>query len=202
MARPMKSGRPSGPDRSFSRSPGGAALRGGLLLAVALVLGVVLLNASDDAPNVPSGVTIPGGVTETTVPDPSASIAVDPNAVPATAVPLPVIRSAANVKVLVANGSAIGGAAAAGTEKVREGGYTMLTPVDAAPKPQTTAVLFVAGYEAEASDIATRLLIPTTAVSVLPPVLPVADLGGANILVMVGTEMAQTLTATTVAPPA
>jgi hypothetical protein len=94
----------------------------------------------------------------------------------------------------VANASGVQGAAAEQTERIASGGY-QTAPAGNAPEGtqlQTTQVMPTAGFEAEAAALAAAIGAPESAVQPLPEPPPV-DLAGANILVMLGTDLAQGL---------
>lgn len=186
--------RHAGDDGSFGRSAGMAAGRGAALLAVAVVLGLVLLRAGDDPG--PVGVTA-GRETEPTLPpvtEPRATTTVAPT------VPL---RAPREVKVVSANGTDVKGVARRVTDQLKAAGYNVLAPTDAT-KATSSAVYFTPGYDREAAAVAAALGLPATAVAALPTPSPVADPRGAAVVVVVGPELAQrvaaTPTPTTVAP--
>lgn len=185
-----RSGRHAANDGSFGRSAGNAALRGGALLAVAVILGIVLLNAADDN-DAFAPVTAGGNGNG----DTSAETTAPPNTTTTTTTPL---RPAAEVKVLAANGTAVRGLAGQTNDRLRAFGYNALAPTDASKKPVTTSVVyFTEGYEGEARQIAEQLGIE--AVQPMPAQPPVLNLQTANVLVVVGTDNAAATTTTTAA---
>lgn len=185
-----RSGRHAANDGSFGRSAGNAALRGGALLAVAVILGIVLLNAADDndafSPVTAGGDDGNGTATATTS-------APDRTTTPPTTVAL---RPAAEVKVLAANGTAARGLAGQVKDRLRAFGYNALAPTDVTKKPVTKSVVYFAtGYEGEARQIAEQLQIES--VAAMPQPLPVLNLQSANVLVVIGTDSAGAATTTT-----
>ncbi len=157
-------------------------VRGVVLVAVAAVLGFFLLRAIDDSG---SGIVIES---ET----PSSDEAADTTA-PAgsdtTAVP---IRPQNEVTVIVANASGVQGAAATQTERLTAAGY-LTAPAANAPdgmELSTTEILPTAGFEQEAARMATELGLPPESVKPMTDPPPV-DLAGANILVLLGTDVAE-----------
>lgn len=175
----MSAGKHSAPDPSFGRSAGGAAARGALLIGVAVLIGVLLLNATDSSDpfeaGADNGAQPAEGTTSTT------------EAPPVTAEP----RPAAEVSVLVANGSGVGGAAGSFSEYLGGLGYQVLTATDATQKPAPAAVYFVPGFEAEAAAVARGLGVGEGVVNPMPEPPPVADLGTAQVLVVIDEAMAQ-----------
>lgn len=161
--------------------------RGVVLVAVAVALGVVLLRSADEgfdgavragAP----GTTRPTWVTTTT-----------PSVTTTTTAPL---RPVAQVKVLAANGTAVRGLAGRYRDQLKALGYNALAPTDTRRKPvPTSAVYFVPGFEGEARRLAQQMGFATVAPMPQPP--PVANLLGANVLVVIGQDKAATATTTT-----
>jgi len=165
--------------------------RGAALLAVAVLLGIVLLNAADDPPpeRVSAGptTTAPADATPTT-------------GVVTTLATLP-LRAPAEVKVLVANGTGLRGVAGKATAQLKAAAYNVLAPTDA-PAATASAVYFVGEYSREAEGIATALGLPATSVQPVPTPAPLADARGANVIVVVGPELAQRLGGATTATTA
>lgn len=174
----VRSGRHAAADHSFGRSAGGAALRGAGLLAIAVILGIVLLNSSDggDFDTVSAG----GKTKDTKV---TTTLA------PATTTTTVALRPPAEVKVLAANGTTTKGLAGKFKDKLSAAGYNALAPTDATTKPVTKSVVYFAqGYQGEAGAVATAVGLPATAVAPMPAKLPVLNLQSANILVVVGND--------------
>ena len=159
----------------------GGLLRGIGLIVVAIVLGVVLLNATDDEPvGISAGDDDNGsalgeqpagddGQTTTTV----AAVAHDP----------------AQVTILVANGSGVRGAAGRVADTLKGSNYVTLEPTNTKAPAEASTVYFVPGYEADARAIA-ALLTPAPGVSAMPAELPVDDLAAAHVLVVVAADLA------------
>jgi hypothetical protein len=186
-----RSGRHAADDGSFGRSAGGAALRGGALLAIAVILGIILLTAADDndafAP-VTAGGNGRNGTSATATTRAPANTTTTSSTVP--------LRPAAEIKVLAANGTTVKGLAGQVHDRLKAAGYNALAPTDASKKPVAkSAVYFTAGYEGEARQIAQQLSIAT--VAAMPQPLPVLNLQTANVLVVVGTDSPAAATTTT-----
>jgi len=185
-------------DGSLARSAGGALGRGILLLLLAVGIGVLLLAGTDQTAPADrlvaaaaaeddgnsGGGTTGDATTSTTVTAPTA-VAVPP-------------RPPRDVKVLVANGTDVVGAGRNVTELLRPPGYNLISPVDATgPKVEATTVYFAAGYAPEAGAMAQVLEAPATAVKEMPAEVPVRALNDANVLVVVGAELAGRTAVTT-----
>jgi hypothetical protein len=168
---------PTGPARGTS------PVRGVVLVAVAVVIGFFILRAIDDTGAGPSIAD-----TETTdEPQGTAGTTAPPASEETTAPPAP--RPPAEVVVLVANASGVSGAAAAQSETIQGGGYQVLPPGNAENAVETTQVLPVAGFEAEAAALAAEIGAGEGAVQPMPDPPPV-DLAGANVLVLLGPDLA------------
>lgn len=155
--------------------------RGLALIAVAVVLGIVLLNATDAERPAVVGV----GAGETT-----ATTEVSGGSTSETTEPaVPIAHDPAAVTVLVANGSGVKGAAAKVAEVLKASNFVTATPANTKSPVNASAVYYAAGYEADARAVA-ALLKPSPSVSVLPATLPVADLAGAQVLVVVAADLA------------
>lgn len=176
---------------TFGRSSGIQTGRGAALLAGAVLLGVVLLNAADDPPpdrvSAATSDTTPSEVTSST-------------GVVTTVVTLPP-RAPADVKVIAANGTDVKGVARKATDQLKAAGYNVLSPTDA-QKVTASAVYFVGDYMREAEAVATNLALPPESVTALPTPPPLADARGATVVVVVGPELAQRLSGSTSATTA
>jgi hypothetical protein len=184
-------------DGSFGRSAGMAAGRGAVLLAVAVILGIVLLNAADD----PGPDRIAAGASEDDD-EGGSSDATTTTLPPSTLATVPP-RSPQEVKVLPTNGTAVKGVAGKARDTLQAAGYNVLAPTDATKADASNVYFTSADYEREAQAVASALGLPPTAAVAYPsaPPLPVVDPKGANVVVVIGPELAQQLapTATTTA---
>ncbi len=175
----MRPGRHAADDSSFGRSTGMAAGRGALLLAVAVVIGVLLLNAADDTP---SPVRSGRGDSGDRADDPTTTT-IRPTTTTAAA------RPPREVKVLSANGTKVNGAARRVSNTLRALGYNVLAPSEANPA-NASVVYFTPTFEREALSISQVLKLAPTALQPLPNPPPVSDVRGANVVVVVGPDLA------------
>lgn len=181
--------------------PGGnAGARGALLLAVAVVLGIVLLqqfdSGVDTGARVSTNTSVPAGDETTTTR--RVGLTTAPSVTPTTAA----ARPKGDIKVLVANGSGLRGLAAATSNSLKGLGYATLSPVDTSTGTvEKTSVQFADGWEAEAREVAASLSLPASVVvrATSPPVAA-ADLGDAKVVVVLGADVPGG--ATTTAPGA
>jgi hypothetical protein len=160
-------------------------IRGIALIVAAIVLGVVLLNATDSpAPFVPKVAASDGTTTSTTVAAGSSTTASTTATTTAAKAHKP-----SEVTVLVVNGSRVSGAAGRIATSLGAAGY-LLKPSGNTPNPAVASnVYYKPGYEADARAIAGRLT-PAPGVLPMPTPAPVKDLAGANVLVVVAADLA------------
>lgn len=184
----MSRGQHAAGDGSFPRSAGGAMLRGIGLIVVAVVLGVVLLNATDSpepfraaANEDDSGGSNDGGAT--------ADEGVDDTTPPETQAPPP--HDPAEVAVLVANGTGgqVRGAAGRVADQIKPENYIMKSSTNTKTAADASMVYFLPGYEGDARRVA-GLLTPAPGVQPMPDPVPVDDLQGAHLLVVVAADLA------------
>lgn len=152
-----------------------------LLVAAALLVGIVLLNKFDSGsiPFTPQ-VEVEGGTT-TTRKLPNVSV------LPTTTLHQP--RPPADVKVLPANGTNTAGLGARTNEFLRKANYNALAPIDASRVLDATIVAYKADFEAEARVVAQLLQLPLSAVRPLDDSTPVPDTRGADVVVIAGGDL-------------
>ena len=182
----MRRPRHAAEDGSFGRSAGMAAGRGAALLAVAVVLGIVLLNAADDPP--------PDRVAAGASDDDDSSDTAGTTA-PTTSVLTVPPRPPQEVRVLPTNGTAVKGVAGKARDQLQASGYNVLAPTDAQRATSSNVYFTSQDYEREARAVAAALGLPPEVAVAFPsaPPLPVSDGKGANVIVVVGPELAQQL---------
>jgi LytR cell envelope-related transcriptional attenuator len=161
--------------------------RGIVLIAAAVVLGLFLLRALDDNATSDGVATAP---TDTTAggEETTDTTTADGDETTTTAAPL---REPAEIVVRVANVSGVEGAAGERTEQLTTAGYQSVDPTNGPEGQQldSTQVLFVDGFEGEAQALAEMLGAPAEGVTAMPAQPPV-DPGGAQIVVLLGTDLA------------
>ncbi len=172
-----------------SAAPGhGSVARGAILVAVAVVIGVLLLRdddssttqvavGSDTATDVDEGVTPSDGD--------------DDDAAASSTTTTQAPRDPAEVKVLVANGSGVNGAAGGTTDALEALGYVTGTPANA-DRVEATVVYYTTGFQAEAEALAAAIGATPESVTPMPAVAPVDDLQLANVLVHLGPDLVPT----------
>ena len=155
-----------------------STIAGGILVAVAVLIGVVLLakGFGDD-----------GGLVTASKPE-SSSGQQQGSDVPATdttrtTVPI----DPAVVRVLSANASGTKSGARIVADALEANGFKDVA-VGNAPTAVTSAVYYLPGSDAQAALVASTLGLDPSAVVAMPSPPPVADLKGATVLVIIGTD--------------
>ncbi len=95
-----------------------------------------------------------------------------------------------SVAVLVANATGVSGAAASITNQLQTGGWSMQPPVNASARVTVSHVYYLAGKEQEAAAVAAALHLPSSAVVPYTTAAPVSSIGTADIVVVVGPDLA------------
>lgn len=161
--------------------------RGAALVVAAVVVGLLLLRNGLDTSEV---ITASKG---------DKSTAEKPKDEESTTSSTVVTRSPAQVTVIVLNGTSVSGAAGEYSTSIGSAGYQMLDPGDAAAKIPATQVFFTVGYEREAAAVALAAGAPPTLTPTALPAPPPGEVGSANVVVVIGTDLASA-TPTTAAP--
>jgi hypothetical protein len=165
---------------------GTAALRGAVLIAVAVVVGVVLLGQGLDSGFVSS--SNDDGDTATTQGNDNGG---DDEGTTTTAAPGP--RPAAQVTTWVLNGSGLQGVAGTNTDLLIAAGYATVPAANAAQDVPATIVYYAAGYEADAVAVTQVLGVASTAAQALPtpapPAVPNGDIKGATVIIVLGPDI-------------
>lgn len=160
--------------------------RGVVLIVVAVVLGVVLLQATDEPgpfePAISDGAGLAGGVSTT-----PSSEAGEPTSTSETTVQ-PVDPS--TITVLVANGSGgVAGLAGRLTEQLAAEGYQTASPTDTGAI-DSSVVYYTPGFE-DAAEALAALFEPPPEVAPLPDPAPVDDLEAANLVLVAAADLAE-----------
>lgn len=181
----MKPGRYAAADGSFGRSAGAAMGRGVALLAVALLIGVLLLNKTDERP---PGSDVAAGPGPAAGSDDGNGGGRSATTTTSTTTTVPA-RQPKDVKVIVANGSAVNKAGARASDALKPGGYNVLAPTNVAGQVAQSAVYYTQTFEREAAAVAAALGMPASVVKPVPTPAPF-DAKTANVLVLLGTDHA------------
>lgn len=169
------------------------AARAVAIVVLAVALGVILLEVGTRAPaGFKPTVTVPTAtLPTTTVPTTGGS---SPST-STTSTSIAIDR--AKVKVLVANGSSVNGAATSYTTLLAHQGWGTLTAVTADARVATSVVYYATGQQPAAAAIASALGLPRTAVQALSAAVPVGGTAGAAVVVLIGADIASKAPPTT-----
>ena len=175
-----------------------AALRGALLIGVAVVIGLLLLwrGHDDDGSTITAGEGTPVATTVATGDtSPDGTPATNPGE---TTAPPPSTHAPAEVMVLVANGTGTQGGARIVTEKLIPKAYATLPAANAGTNDVTRSVIFFReGFDADAAQIARDLGVPEASIADIlepmpaaPPVneQAMANAQNAHVLVLLGSD--------------
>ena len=186
-----------------------AAPRALLLIAVAVVLGLVLLwkgldttpgvaislEATDDGSTGSVGMVEEGPADLPMADEPVATTTPAPTITTATtAVPAPT-RPPNQVRVLVANGSGVPRGAATVTDVLSPAGYTTLPPANATPT-DTSGIYYRSGYSGDARAVMDvvapgnpDLILPLPAGGLDVPDATLDRVANANVVVILGADL-------------
>ncbi len=102
---------------------------------------------------------------------------------------------AQQVITLVANGTSTSGAGERFATALKVRGYDTLAPVNATNSNEsTTHVYYIAGYQPDAQVIAEALGLTPSATSAMPSSPPVSSIKSAQVLVVIGADLASQAT--------
>ncbi|HLT69542.1 MAG TPA: LytR C-terminal domain-containing protein [Acidimicrobiales bacterium] len=167
-------------------SRGTSPARGVLLVAVAVIVGVFVLRALDDTGAGPEVDVVDEATGQTDAPPPEEGGEQPP---PEGEEEQPAPRPPQEITVLVANASGVSGAAAAQTDAIAGGGYQTVEPTNAPEHLESTQILAVPGFEAEAAALAAAIGAPEGAVQPMPDPPPL-ETQGAQLVVLLGPDLA------------
>jgi hypothetical protein len=174
---------------------GAANLRGGLLIAVAVIVGVVLLGKGFDTGVVGSSGGDPSD--EVATGDDGAGSTDEGGGADGTTTTTPVTHPVAEVRVQVLNSTGPSGSAGTATTTISAQGYVTLDPDNATDRNATATAIFAQpGYEADAAAIAAVVGI-TAAVQPMPAPPPAPAPIDANIVIVLGPDFGAAATTTT-----
>ncbi len=194
-----------------------AATRGVILAVIGVALAVFILGRGfDDTPDLVSvGAVDPPP--DTTAPDPDEQTDTTPtedaetptedpdpatddetttetpavDETPAATDPPPILHTISEVRLLVVNGTGVGGAAGTVNNSFIALGYNGLEPTNS-NSPDTiteTKVYYAEAYILDAQSIALALNAPTTAVAPLTDDVPVDELSEAHVVIVLGSDL-------------
>ncbi len=187
---------PDGPPTGGSPRPRLPAARAGFVLAAFVVATILLLGVIHPTSTTPAaGTSTPttGSTASTTATTAAHSASTTPVHPAGSSTTIP----PSHVSVLVANASGVTGAAAAVSTLLQPSGWNMESPVNASARVPTSSVYYLAGHQQSALAIASTLHLPATAVVPYTTAAPISSIGTAEVLVVVGPDLATRAASTT-----
>ena len=160
--------------------------RGLAIVIVAVVIGVLLLPSATRAPLPAAAVS--SGTTTTLAPGKTASHGHQSSTTTSTTV------APASIHVLVANATTVNGVAGAVTTFLASKGFGTLTATNALLKVTASEIFTVGGATADTQAVATALGLPASSIEPAASAAPVATITGANVVVIVGADLAARFT--------
>lgn len=180
---------------------GRKALEWGGISLVAIVVGLVIGGALGGSPP-DEGVELSAGSSSTTstsstvrevTPTTAGSAALSTSSTTTSTAPVtvaPPARAASAVKVKLYNGSSVGGAAVVAGNELKAVGYAVQAPGPSTGARAESSVWHKPGFEGEAAAVADALGASGSVVALLPDPSPVAGVGNADVVVVVGDDVA------------
>jgi hypothetical protein len=95
-----------------------------------------------------------------------------------------------SVRVLVANGTQAPNAAGHFTQQLQQQGWNVLVPKNTTSAASSTTIYYAPSQQQAATQIASELGVPMTAVQSLSAAVPVANLAGLDVVVVIGPDLA------------
>ena len=192
----------------------GAPGRGLLLVAFALLLGIgVLAKVAPSVHSVAATNTANSGAassTTTTAPAPPGAVSA-PTSTTSAPAPSTTTTTAGSshrstttttsagthppstVKVIVANGTSTPGVAGKLKSKLQAAGYNVLAPQNTTTPARASSVYYAAGYQADGQAVAVDSGLSASASQPMSGSVPVANGSSAQIVVVIGPDMATSL---------
>ncbi|HEY5024742.1 MAG TPA: LytR C-terminal domain-containing protein [Acidimicrobiales bacterium] len=173
-------------------------LRGAGVVAVAVVIGALVMPAGTRAP---LRVTTASQSTPTTT-SPSTTT---PRSSSTTTTLATIVPGASSIHVLVVNGTSITNLAGGTSTYLRSRGFLTLPATNATTKVTGTQVYAVSGPSSSATEVTTALGLTASTIQPTTAVVPVRSAAGANVIVVAGPDLARlapgSSPSTTGAPP-
>ena len=152
------------------------------IVIVAVVIGVLLLPSATRAPLPAAAVS--SATTTTLAPGRTGSQGHHPPTTTTTTV------APGSIHVLVANATTVNGVAGSVTRFLTSKGFGTLTATNALLKVTASEIFTVGGATADTQAVATALGLPASSIEPAASAAPVASITGANVVVIVGPDLA------------
>lgn len=162
----------------------GTAIKAGVVLVAFVVTTVLVLGVIHPTTATPGAAGTATGPSVSTTTKPPVATTTTTTAPP-------------HVPVLAANASGVPGAAGSVTTQLQTSGWDMLPPVNASARVTVSNVYYVAGQKAAAQAAAKAMLLPASSVVPYTTSAPVSSIGTAEVLIVVGPDLANRTSTTT-----
>jgi len=167
-------------------------VRGVGVVAIAVVVGVLLMPSATRAPlAVTTAKTTGGGTSPGTSSGTGSGTSTSTPRTTTTTTTGGVLAGASAIHVLVANGTTITHLAGGAATYLHTRGFVILTPTNSTSKVTSTQVYAASGQQVAATLVVNALGLPSNAVQPPSAVAPVASTGGATVVVIVGPDLAR-----------
>jgi hypothetical protein len=176
-------------DRPAASRFGGTSARGIALLVGAVILGIVLLKATDPPDSLADAAE--GPVRSSTTVTPTTDEPADDSTTSSSASSTTEANDEPKPLVLVANAANRPGVAGRLTSTIEDADFDVAPAANATVDVDTSVVYFAPGFEDAAAGVA-ELFDPHPATAPMPDPLPVSagDLADANVILVAGTDLA------------
>ena len=166
-------------------------VRGVGVVAIAVVVGVLLVPSATRAPLAVTTISQTSATSSTTTAGQGATTSSSvPPRTTSTTTPA-VISGAAAIRVLVANATSISHLAGGTAAYLHSRGFDTLPAANATMQVTATQVYAASGSQAAARSVVNALGLPTGAVQPSSAVAPVASTSGATVVVIVGPDLSR-----------
>lgn len=172
-----------------------------------MIVGILLLSvATRPAPGgAPAATTVPTATPGSTTSMPSTSSTTTAGSTSTTRAttttkPTPTTTTTAPnpaTKLLVANGTSTPNAATFFTTKLQKAGWNTLPPADTTTPVSASTVYYASGKQSAATSLAASLGLKTSAVQPLTTSVPVSGTTGADLVLVLGPDLASQASTTT-----
>ncbi len=166
-----------------------------VVTAVAVVLGVLLLQAGNHTPSSAEGTSAGAPATTTTAPGHGSGTS--GAAKKKTTTTTTTFPNKGKVNVLVANGTSVANGATDYASELKSDGWNTQPPADTTTPVNSSNVYYAAGQQSAATAVASQLGLKPSAVQPLTTAVPVSSTAGTDVLVVLGPDLTSHLPATT-----
>lgn len=165
------------------------AVRGWVLVIVAVVLGVLLMPSATRTSLQPAAAASTASTSGPQSLGAATTVPPTTTTVPPTTTTAPASIPASSIRVLVANGTNSNGAASSVTSFLSGKGFATLRPANALTTVHASQVYPINNAVAAAQEVAAALGLPASSVQPNSTPVPVSSTAGATVVVIVGPDL-------------